>query len=86
MKTGRPARWWLPCLAALVASTLVGCHGGDCPVQVTGDVSDRAEEALARANDYRALMGLAPGTLDSTLNDAAQAHANWMYDEGAISH
>jgi hypothetical protein len=58
---------------------------GDC-LEGFGDSDAFAEEAFDRANWYREQMGLNSGVLDPLLNDSAQTHAAYMYDDGAISH
>jgi len=48
--------------------------------------SRAAKEGLERTNCYRNLMGLSRGTLDRELDDASQAHAEYMEDIGTITH
>ncbi len=59
-----------------------------CPVTPleVGAPTDAALEALMRANEHRATMGLAPGSLHPLLNQASQAHADYMACHGVISH
>jgi hypothetical protein len=45
-----------------------------------------AQEALEQTNCYRNLMGLSRGKLNAQLDDAAQAHADYMYGLGTITH
>ncbi len=41
---------------------------------------------LARINDLRTSLGLAPYGMNGALNAAAVAHARWMVDSGQVSH
>ncbi len=54
-------------------------HGYDTPSQA-------ATVALERTNCYRNLMGLSPTTLEPRLDDAAQAHADYMLLHETLSH
>ncbi len=45
-----------------------------------------AIEALERANCYRNLMALSQGMLDPSLDQAAQAHADYMAVNGVLTH
>jgi len=48
--------------------------------------SDDALVAIERTNCYRNLMGIEQGRLDSRLDQAAQAHADYMATNGLITH
>lgn len=50
------------------------------------DASEAALEAIYRANCYRNLLGLDLGALDAKLNDAAQAHADYMQQNKTLDH
>ena len=56
----------------------------------TGEVGYRAPEvnvaALEHANCYRLDMGLPSGSLDPVLDDATQAHAEYMLENGVLDH
>lgn len=68
-----------PLLIVLLTSACTSDKGD------TGSSAD-AEAGLAQANVYRALLGLSDFSLDSTLNDAAQAHADYMSTNNTITH
>ena len=48
--------------------------------------TDDAVAALDRANCSRQVMGLKPGSLDPLLDDATQAHADYMATHGILDH
>lgn len=81
-----------------VIAGAVGCFGpGEwtdidvddaCELSEVGydGASDDAIEALDRANCHRRMLGLEAGVLDERLDDASQAHAEYMAGTGVIGH
>lgn len=47
---------------------------------------DVTGELLGRVNNLRTSLGLSPYTVHSSLNIAAQSHAQWMADTGNVTH
>ena len=70
------------------ASTKDGDDASMCPVTALDPAvpTDAPLEALARSNEHRAMMGLAPGSLHPLLNQASQSHADYMACHAVISH
>lgn len=50
------------------------------------DATDDAVAALDRANCIRQILGLEPGSLHPALDDATQAHADYMATNGILEH
>ena len=78
-----------------IGTLLVGCASNKkdedvafCPATPLdlAAPTDAALEALMRANEHRAMMNLAPGSLHPLLNQASQAHADYMACNEVISH
>jgi hypothetical protein len=82
-------RWLIPLLltGCSVLDTL-GLAPGPCNTVNYGysTPTDDAQRALEQTNCYRNLMGLARGRLHPELDDAAQAHAEYMAALGTITH
>lgn len=82
----------------LLLSLLLACGGSDLADPVSLDdacgtdaygydsPTDDARAALERTHCYRNLMGLDPGLLDPQLDEAAQAHAEYMDTNHTIDH
>jgi len=76
--------------------SLTGCSilekyesvAGACETKTYGyaSPSEDAKLALEQSNCYRNLMGLSRGRLHPDLDDAAQAHADYMFNLGTITH
>jgi hypothetical protein len=66
----------------------LGLADGPCQTSTYGYTipSEAAQAALEQTNCYRNLMGLSRGRLDPDLDEAAQAHADYMATLGAITH
>ena len=78
----------LPALALLSACSSEGKGDEACSADVYGYDCPTAEAraALDRANELRDLAGLGPFLLDPLLDQASQAHADWMAGNGTLDH
>ena len=80
-------RLWILLLPACSAFK-DGDAQGDCP-QTAVDAtvsSELALEAIDQTNMYRSMMGLEDGVLNPILNQASQAHADYMACHEVITH
>ncbi|MCK6524867.1 CAP domain-containing protein [Myxococcota bacterium] len=71
-----------------VAKPVAVSVDGACIEEDPGDpgASEAALEAIYRTNCYRNLLGLDLGQLNPKLNDAAQAHADYMQQNKTLDH